>query len=77
MARREYAALRRFDRVVAVSETVAEAVRSHGVQCEVITNGIDLNTYRPPSSLSEKAASARAVGTAAGANGGAAYGKTD
>ena len=54
MARREYAALSGFNRVVAVSETVAEAVRSHGLQCEVIANGIDLNAYHPPSSLSEK-----------------------
>ncbi len=54
MARREYAALQRFDRVIAVSETAAEAARSHGVQCEVIANGIDLPTYHPPSSLSEK-----------------------
>jgi len=54
MARREFASLCRFDQVVAVSETTAEALRSQGVQCEVIANGIDLNTYRPPSSLSEK-----------------------
>ena len=54
MARREYAALGRFDRVVAVSETVAEAARSHGLHCEVIANGIDLNIYHPPSSRSEK-----------------------
>jgi glycosyltransferase involved in cell wall biosynthesis len=54
MARREYAALCRFDRVVAVSETVAEAARSHGVRCDVIANGIDLNNYHPPSGLSEK-----------------------
>jgi len=55
MARGEFANLRSFNRVVAVSETVAEAVRSHGVPCEVIANGIDLNIYHPPSSLSEKA----------------------
>jgi len=54
MARREYAAVQTFDRVVAVSETAAEVARSHGVQCEVIANGIDLNTYHPPASLSEK-----------------------
>jgi glycosyltransferase involved in cell wall biosynthesis len=54
MARREYAALHRFARVVAVSDTVAEAARSHGLECEVITNGIDLNAFHPPSSLSEK-----------------------
>lgn len=54
MARREFASLCRFDRVVAVSETTAEALRSQGVQCQVIANGIDLNTYRPASSLSEK-----------------------
>ena len=55
MAQREYAALHRFARVVAVSDTVAEAARSHGLECEVITNGIDLNAFHPPSSLSEKA----------------------
>lgn len=55
MARREYAALRRFVRVVAVSDPVAEAARSHGLECEVITNGIDLNAFRPLSSLSDKA----------------------
>jgi len=55
MARGEFASLRSFNRVVAVSETVAEAVRSHGVPCEVITNGIDLTIYHPPSNLPEKA----------------------
>ena len=55
MARREYAALHRFDRVVAVSETTAEAVLPHGLECEVIPNGIDLNTFHPPTTLPEKA----------------------
>ena len=55
MARREFAALREFDRVIAVSDTVAAAVRSQGLQCEVIENGVDVNRYRPPSGASEKA----------------------
>jgi len=54
MARREYAALHKFDRVVAVSETAAEAARSRGLRCEVIPNGIDLNTYYPPAVPLEK-----------------------
>jgi len=55
MARREFAALRDFYRVIAVSDTVAARVRSQGLQCEVIENGVDVNRYRPPSGASEKA----------------------
>ncbi len=45
---REYAALRNFDRVAAVSEAAAEAASLHGVECEVILNGIDVSRFRPP-----------------------------
>ena len=54
MGNREFAALHGIDRVVAVSKTAGEAIRRHGVQCEVIANGIDLDAYHPPGSLSEK-----------------------
>jgi len=54
MAWRDFAAFRVFDRVIAVSDTVAEAARPQGLQCEVIANGVDLNVYHPPSGLSEK-----------------------
>jgi len=54
MARREFAALHEFDCVTAVSETVAAAVHAHGLQCKVIANGVDLNTYHPSTSLSAK-----------------------
>jgi glycosyltransferase involved in cell wall biosynthesis len=47
MARQEYAALRKIDLRVAVSEEVAEAARPYGVSCEVIANGVDVNIYHP------------------------------
>jgi glycosyltransferase involved in cell wall biosynthesis len=53
-ARREYRALHSFNCVVAVSEPVAEAARSRGLQCEVIANGVDLDPYRPASGPLEK-----------------------
>ena len=55
LGRLEYAALRRFDRVVAVSEAAAEAAGFHNVQCEVILNGIDLNRFGTPAGPSHKA----------------------
>jgi glycosyltransferase involved in cell wall biosynthesis len=53
MAGIEYAALRRLDRVAAVSEGVARAaVGAHVASC-VISNGIDLSVYHPPSASDE------------------------
>jgi glycosyltransferase involved in cell wall biosynthesis len=50
MANREYAALRKFDAVAAVSETAAQRAAELGLRPEVIPNGVDLNVYAPPSS---------------------------
>jgi glycosyltransferase involved in cell wall biosynthesis len=54
MAATEYAALRGFDSVAAVSESVASAALRAGVIADVIPNGIDVNTYRSPTSIREK-----------------------
>ncbi len=49
MAATEYAALRGFDSVAAVSENVASAALRASVVADVIPNGIDVNTYQPAS----------------------------
>ena len=53
MANREYAALRRFDAVVAISEMAAERAAKFAVRTEVIVSGVDLRIYAPPSSSEE------------------------
>ena len=53
MANREYAALRRFDAVVAVSETAALRARELGMKLAVIPNGVDVDIYTPPSNCEE------------------------
>ncbi len=47
MASREYAALKRFDGVIAVSESVAEAASRYGIAARVVPNGVELGEYRP------------------------------
>ncbi len=47
MAIREYAALKRFDRVVAVSESVAEAARRFGIEAHIVPNGVELDEHLP------------------------------
>lgn len=59
MALCHFAALKRFNRVVAVSESVAEAAERSGVVAHVIPNGVDLNEYCIPSN-SEPAETMRA-----------------
>jgi glycosyltransferase involved in cell wall biosynthesis len=54
MAATEYAALRGFDSVAAVSESVASAALRASVISDVIPNGIDVTTCRPPTSICEK-----------------------
>ena len=49
MAIRHYAALKRFDRVIAVSESVAESALRSGVEAQAIRNGVDINEYCIPS----------------------------
>jgi len=51
MAMREYAALKRFDGVIAVSESVALAALRSGVMARVVPNGIELDEYCPAPDL--------------------------
>jgi len=53
MANRQYAALRRFDAVAAVSETAAQSAAEFGLRPEVIPSGVDLRTYVPTSNPEE------------------------
>lgn len=62
MVWREYAALRQFGCAVAVSRAAAVAAEAHGVHCEVIPNGIDLDLYCPPRDAREKALCRRGLG---------------
>jgi glycosyltransferase involved in cell wall biosynthesis len=48
MASCEYSALKRFDAVAAVSESVARAALNAGIDARVILNGIDLSLYVAP-----------------------------
>jgi glycosyltransferase involved in cell wall biosynthesis len=50
-AMREYAALKRFDGVNAVSEPLAEVLLRSGIVARAIPNGIDLGEYYPASDL--------------------------
>jgi len=49
VAIRHYTALKRFDRVIAVSESVAGSALRSGVVARAIPNGVDLNEYCIPS----------------------------
>jgi glycosyltransferase involved in cell wall biosynthesis len=51
MAVREYAALKRFDGVIAVSEGVAKAAFQADVSARVIPNGVELGEYCPATDL--------------------------
>lgn len=53
MAAREYSALKRFDGVAAVSQSVAGAALKAGIEARVIPNGIDLNLFLPPKDTEE------------------------
>jgi glycosyltransferase involved in cell wall biosynthesis len=46
LAAAHYAALRRFDGVAAVSESVAEAARREGVRARAIPNGVETSDFR-------------------------------
>jgi glycosyltransferase involved in cell wall biosynthesis len=54
MAACEYSMLRRFDRVAAVSQSVADAALKSGVQACVIPNGIDLKVFSPARDAGQK-----------------------
>ena len=51
LARRHFATLKRFDAVIAVSESVADTALQWGVAARVIQNGVDLGVYCPPLDL--------------------------
>jgi glycosyltransferase involved in cell wall biosynthesis len=51
VATREYAALRRFDGVNAVSEPLADVLLRSGVAAHAISNGVELNKFYPASDL--------------------------
>ncbi len=53
MTAAHFAALRKFTRVVAISEFVSQSLAEMGVASEVIPNGIDLDVYTPPRSAEE------------------------
>jgi glycosyltransferase involved in cell wall biosynthesis len=52
-ASQEYSAVKQMDTVVAVSENVKAAALRSGVVTQVIPNGLDIDTYSPPSNLDE------------------------
>ena len=53
MAACEYSALKRFDGVAAVSQSVADAALDSGIQARMIPNGIDLGLYFPAKDAEE------------------------
>jgi glycosyltransferase involved in cell wall biosynthesis len=67
MARIEYAALKHYDGVAAVSESVARSARDAGIEARVIPNGIDLSLYVPPGNAEEVQSLRRNFGWPAGA----------
>jgi glycosyltransferase involved in cell wall biosynthesis len=50
---RHYAALKRFDHVIAVSESVADTALRSGIAADAIPNGVDLGEYCPPRDLNQ------------------------
>lgn len=56
------AAARRVDIPVACSYAVQQKLSQHGIETEVIQNGVDAETYRPPNSRQEKNRFRRSLG---------------
>lgn len=53
MVIREFAALKRFDGVIAVSESVAEAAQRPGIEARVVLNSVELSEYYPAPNLNQ------------------------